>query len=436
MGYIYTADEFCKILTDIANNYKTLYVMGGIGFRLNDKGKERAYQNGWNRNEPRPSMINAADEHTWAFDCVCLVKSVLWGWHADESKTYGGANYGSNNVPDVSADGMIAKCPDNSTDFSNIIKGELVWMSGHVGVYIGDGKVVECTPAWQNKVQITNLKNIGKTASPSRQWVKHGRLPWIKYAEGKIVAPTKTYDEKGTWNYLLKAIGNTYGVAGLMGNLQAESGLRTNNVQNSYETRYGNDVDYTAKVDNGSYNGFASDSVGYGLAQWTSCGRKQKLYDYCKKQCTSIGEWNTQHDFLIQELKTSYKAVWNTLLNATSIKEASDAVLLKFEIPADRSDNMKNKRAKYGQDFFNKYAIAAPALSDPVIDKNNPVLKYGSSGKYVRLLQKTLNSKGYDCGEVDGQFGMKTKNAVLKFQRDNGLQQDGCVGPLTWSALK
>ena len=59
------------------------------------------------------------------------------------------------------------------------------------------------------------------------------------------------------WNFLHEKIGNEYGVAALMGNLYAESGLRQNNLQNNYEKSLGmTDDEYTAAVDNGSYNNF------------------------------------------------------------------------------------------------------------------------------------------------------------------------------------
>ena len=55
-------------------------------------------------------MIMNASSDTFGFDCVCLVKGVLWGWNGDLSATYGGAKYTSNNVPDISADSMMKVC--------------------------------------------------------------------------------------------------------------------------------------------------------------------------------------------------------------------------------------------------------------------------------------------------------------------------------------
>ena len=375
MSYIFNATEFCEKLIDIANNYKTLYVMGGIGYRLNSTGKQRAMQNSWNTKAPRPDMINNADEHTWAFDCVCLIKSVLWGWVGDESKVYGGATYTSNDVPDISADGMISICSNVCTDFSNIVKGEAVWMSGHIGVYVGDGKVVECTPKWDNKVQITNLGNINQYKTGNyREWTKHGKLPWIDYkATGKgqsvfdkkkkVVKPIQsTQAEQPTdnattiWNYLMAKIGNPYGVAGLMGNLQAESGLKPNNLENSREKALGlSDEAYTQAVNNGTYNNFVHDGAGYGLAQWTFYTRKSALLDYCKKNKKSIDDLGCQLDYLMIELTNNYKNVLSTLKIATSVRQASDIVLTKFEQPYNQSESVKVARSNNGQAFYNRF---------------------------------------------------------------------------------
>ena len=148
--------ELANKLKDIATNYKTLYVMGCFGAPMTAANKRRYTQNhSYNKQASRTAMINAASADTFGFDCVCLIKGVLWGWNGNKTLTYGGAKYAVNGVPDISADGMINVCKNISTDFSKIEVGEAVWMSGHIGVYIGDGLAVECPPKWQNKVQIT-----------------------------------------------------------------------------------------------------------------------------------------------------------------------------------------------------------------------------------------------------------------------------------------
>lgn len=125
-------------------------------------------------------MINAATADTFGFDCVCLIKGILWGWRGDASKQYGGASYAINGVPDIGADTMITKCSGVSTDFSKIEVGEAVWCKGHIGVYIGGGLAVECTPKWKNCVQVTSC-NCTKSGYNRRNWTKHGKLPYVSY---------------------------------------------------------------------------------------------------------------------------------------------------------------------------------------------------------------------------------------------------------------
>ena len=165
--------------------------------------------------------------------------------------------------------------------------------------------------------------------------------------------------ENEIWYFLKNKGLNDYGVASLMGNLQAESGLNPCNMENSYERKLGfTDKTYVQAIDNGTYTKeqFVHDAVGFGVAQWTWHSRKKALYEYAKSKGVSIGDLTMQLEFLYQELSTSYKSVLSTLKNATSILEASNAVLFKFENPADQSVSVQNYRASLGQKFYDKYA--------------------------------------------------------------------------------
>lgn len=114
-------------------------------------------------------------------DCSGLIKGTLWGY------PYNG-KYG-NKYPDVNANSIIEHyCYNQSYDFNNISKGEFVWMYGHIGVYIGNGKVCECSPKWENGIQITNLT--------ARKWTKHGYSKWLDYPSN---SNTNTNTNK-TWD--------------------------------------------------------------------------------------------------------------------------------------------------------------------------------------------------------------------------------------------
>ncbi|MBP3806525.1 MAG: hypothetical protein J6I76_21985 [Oribacterium sp.] len=170
-------------------------------------------------------------------------------------------------------------------------------------------------------------------------------------------APPVKDTERQIWDYLFDRIGNAYGAAGLMGNLYAESGLRPNNLQNSFEKKLNiTDEEYTKLVDGGNYPEFIADKAGYGLAQWTFWSRKQALLDFAKDRGVSISDLQMQLDFMWKELNDSHPAVLIVLKEAKSVREASDAVLMWYERPADQSEAVQAKRAGYGQGYYEKYA--------------------------------------------------------------------------------
>ena len=66
----------------------------------------------------------------------------------------------------------------------------------------------------------------------------------------------------------------------------------------------------------------------------------------------------------------------------------------------------------------------------------DPVLRQGSNGNAVTELQQLLLKKGFYSSKIDGDFGVATTNAVLKFQKANGLTTDGIVGKSSWTSLR
>lgn len=166
---IFKNSEFCEKLKHIAS-LPTVYYSGGNQWST------------WNGN-------------SWNFDCVVSVKSVLWGWHEDKNKIHGGAEYGSNGVPDFTCNGGLDYCSDVSTDFSKLVPGEYLCMKdtqyNHVGIYLGNGEVFEVTTAWGvNGATISGIDGKGwryRGNVGSLKWTYHGKLKWIDY---KGVEPT------------------------------------------------------------------------------------------------------------------------------------------------------------------------------------------------------------------------------------------------------
>lgn len=190
---IKTAKELAAAAEAVAKNYKTLYVMGCIGSPMTEKNKQRYInQDAYNRKPEPKKAIMAAGADVFGFDCICFIKSLLWGWNGNPNAIYGGASYESNGVPDITTEDMMGRCTDASEDFSNVAVGEYLWMKGHCGIYVGNGLAVECTPKWNNCVQITAVHNIGaKDGYNSRTWAKHGKLPYVAYIEESAPASNK-----------------------------------------------------------------------------------------------------------------------------------------------------------------------------------------------------------------------------------------------------
>lgn len=217
---------------------------------------------------------------------------------------------------------------------------------------------------------------------------------------------TSAADPKVIWDYF-KAKGlNDYGIAGLMGNLYAESGLKPTNLQNTYEKSLGyTDAEYTAAVDQGIYTNFVKDSAGYGLAQWTYWSRKQNLLNYANSVSKSIGDLDMQLDFLYKELSEGYKnTVLKTLCEATSLLEASNSVLLQFERPADQSTTVQNKRASYGQVYYDSYATKTTTTTTTTgTNTGGTNMKYNSSNKpLVCMMTNSTCYKGTTTMSVKG----------------------------------
>lgn len=174
---------------------------------------------------------------------------------------------------------------------------------------------------------------------------------------------------KRMWDFLKSKGLSDYAVAGIMGNIYAESSFRSNNLQGSYEKKLGyTDDSYTQSVDNGSYTNFIKDSAGYGLAQWTYYSRKEDLLVFATNKKKSIGDFEMQLEFLWDELQ-DYKSMMKQLKEATSVKEASDLILHDFEAPADQSAAVEEKRAGYGQKYFDKYAECKHTTTEVVNSK-------------------------------------------------------------------
>lgn len=221
-------------------------------------------------------------------------------------------------------------------------------------------------------------------------------------------------EPKTIWDFFKGKGLSDFAVAGIMGNLHAESALLPNNLQNTYNTRLGmSDEAYTKAVDDGSYTNFVNDSAGYGLAQWTHSSRKQALLSYANGARKSIADLAMQLEFMWKELQ-SYTAVMKTLKDATSILEASNAVLTGYERPANQGESVQTQRAKNGQTYYDSYAKdgSAPSGSSSVFrvrvdisDLNiriGPGTNYAKTGRFTGKGVFAISAESSGTGSTKG----------------------------------
>ena len=329
----------------------------------------------------------------------------LGGNHGDIYSWFKKFGYDMTNVrKDVAAlMGQSTTQPEPAVTFN---KGDTVKLKAGVTTYYDGTKMASWVPKStlyvrdfkdNNRIVISTLKEGAITGTvfatdlvlvePAK---KEDKPAEVKPAVNGTPSTGSKDDEKKLWDVLLAKIGNEYGVAGLMGNLYAESALRSNNLQQTYEKSLGfTDESYTSAVDNGSYTNFIKDSAGYGLAQWTYWSRKQGLIEYAQSVGKSIGDFEMQMEYLIKELETNHKSTLKALKAAQSVFEASTYVLIHYEAPADQGEAVQAKRASYGEKYYSAYHTVIEEPKEEIEEKipeentNQPDTNDGSNDKPV-----------------------------------------------------
>lgn len=155
----------------------SIYLYGSFGQTLTEAfitQKAKQYVYNISRQSIYKNCLRSSGTE-YAFDCVGLIKSYIWGG-------YGKPKYVSSQ--DKSANGMYnaAKVKGDISTMPET-EGLLVWMSGHIGIYIGNGYVIECTPAKVFAKQDHGGGGVCKTKLSDRKWKKWCECPYITYSK-------------------------------------------------------------------------------------------------------------------------------------------------------------------------------------------------------------------------------------------------------------
>ncbi len=185
--------EYAKKCLELGDN--SVYVYGSWGNKLTSSfcdNKQKQYPS-VNTSSRNTKYKKLCDGKHYGFDCVGLIKSFYWGG-------YGKAKYNASS--DVSANGMYtrAKVKGNISTMNKSKKGLLVQMDGHIGIYIGNDEVIECTISTKFAKQSHGLGGICKTKLTDRKWVHWLECPFIDYIEEKEKAKGTITIASGSWN--------------------------------------------------------------------------------------------------------------------------------------------------------------------------------------------------------------------------------------------
>jgi len=243
------------------------------------------------------------------------------------------------------------------------------------------------------------------------------------------------------------------GALGMLGNWECESGCEPYRVQGDYQASRAISKAYVDAITSGrmSEEKFARDGKGFGLAQWTYPQRKRNLYDFALGCMKPIDSCSMQVDFAMWELQNEYSGLLAFLKSAEAIWDCTDRICREYERPA-----VNNVQARYEAALRIKNEIAlSVAVSimgntndgepdEPDTDDDGilapktwpprTIDEHCSGWPEVWLLQSLLKCRGYNV-LVDGIWGTSLTDKVKQFQRENGLDADGVVGPMSWAKI-
>lgn len=180
--------EYCEKVLRLGND--TIYVYGTFGQELtqsliNFKAEQYLY-NLPRKRIYRRALLSSGTEY--AFDCVGLIKSYIWGGYG-KVKYNGKQDKSANDMLNVAKEkGKIKTMPE--------IPGLLVQMNGHIGVYVGKGYVIECTPNKKFAKQDHGGGGVCKTKLSARKWTHWCKCPYIEYTSTSVHIKPKEEHKK------------------------------------------------------------------------------------------------------------------------------------------------------------------------------------------------------------------------------------------------
>ena len=227
------------------------------------------------------------------------------------------------------------------------------------------------------------------------------------------------------------------GACAMGGNIQAESGFKSNIAQRGMTKL--TDEEYTKAADTWSID-FANDGIGYGLCQWTYHTRKAALLGFAIDRGMSVGDEQTQVDFCVWEMQHNYPDLWGYLCMTQDLSGAAGRICTEYERPAV---NNISTRAQYANELYMRYGDALMDNGQCTMDNEDagtgdnktpldfamPVIKRGDKSPRTLYLAALLIELGYDV-LWDGLY-----SCLVNYQQRKGLPVNGLCDKNTWIIL-
>ena len=226
------------------------YIYGTYGQKLTSslvEYKIKQYPSFYRNSTRINNARKAVGKYKYAYDCVGVIKAYLFGG-------FGNVKY--NSKYDLSANGMYNACKEKGKikDIPNI-KGLLVWMDGHIGVYDGSKYTYECTVSG-------GTFRIIKTVAKTRGWTNWGKCAFITY----VTETQKTMSivdlaynviagKYGTGEQRKKALGSLYkDVQAKVNEILSKKKSNTEIAKEVINGKWGNGEERKKKLEKAGYN--------------------------------------------------------------------------------------------------------------------------------------------------------------------------------------
>ena len=239
------------------------------------------------------------------------------------------------------------------------------------------------------------------------------------------------------------------GALGMLGNWECESGCEPYRVQGDFQASRAISKAYVNGIESGvsDRERFATDTKGFGLAQWTLPERKRNLWDKAKASGKRIDSVELQVEFAIWELSRAEWCMGTALLpylkTVEAIYDATDRICRKYECPAVNNVQARYEAALRIRKELDLTGEATEPDEPETDDEGIPVPKtwpprtideHCSGWPEVWLVQSLLKCRGFNVLN-DGIWGSVMTDKVKQFQRENNLYADGVVGKNTYIKL-